>query len=50
MEKSVRENTCVVEVRREANTVEAIKAALVEREAGNLGRLVSSALWMRIER
>lgn len=37
MLKSVRENTCVVEGRREASTVEAIRAALVERDAGNLG-------------
>lgn len=32
----MREKTCVVEGRREARTVEAIRAALVEREAGNL--------------
>lgn len=36
MEKRVREKTCVVEGRREARTVEAMRAALVEREAGNL--------------
>lgn len=38
MLKSVREKTCVVEGRREASTVEAMRAALVEREAGNLYR------------
>ena len=32
----MREKTCVVEGRREARTVEAMRAALVEREAGNL--------------
>ena len=32
----MREKTCVVLVRREARTVEDIRAALVEREAGNL--------------
>ena len=37
MLKSVRENTCVVEGRREASTVEAMRAAFVERDAGNLG-------------
>jgi hypothetical protein len=36
MEKRVREKTWVVEVKREASTVEAIKAALVDSEAGNL--------------
>jgi hypothetical protein len=36
MEKRVIEKTWVVEVRREARTVEAINAALVERDAGNL--------------
>lgn len=36
MLKSVRLNTWVVEGRREARTVLAIRAALVEREAGNL--------------
>lgn len=36
MEKRVREKTCVVEGRRDARTVEAMRAALVEREAGNL--------------
>lgn len=38
MLKRVRENTCVVEGSREASTVDAISAALVEREAGNLSR------------
>lgn len=37
MLKSVREKTCVVDGRREARTVEAMRAALVERDAGNLG-------------
>jgi len=32
----VRLKTCVVEVSREASTVEAIRAAFVEREAGNV--------------
>lgn len=36
MEKSIRLNTWVVEGSREARTVEAITAAFVEREAGNL--------------
>ena len=36
MLKRVREKTCVVLGRREARTVEAIRAALVEREAGKL--------------
>jgi len=36
MEKSVNENTCVVDVSREASTVEAMSAALVDKEAGNL--------------
>jgi 5S rRNA maturation endonuclease (ribonuclease M5) len=36
MEKRVNEKTCVVEGRRDASTVEAMSAALVEREAGNL--------------
>lgn len=45
MLKRVREKTWVVEGRREARTVEAIRAAFVERDAGNLngergGRLV----------
>lgn len=38
IEKRVREKTCVVEGRREARTVEAMRAALVDREAGNLYR------------
>jgi hypothetical protein len=41
MEKRVREKTCVVELRREAKTVDAIRAALVDREAGNLYRAMS---------
>ena len=36
MEKRVRLKTCVVEGRREASTVEAMSAAFVESEAGNL--------------
>lgn len=36
MENSIKLNTCVVDGRREASTVDAITAALVEREAGNL--------------
>lgn len=36
IENRVSEKTWVVDVRREARTVDAIKAALVEREAGNL--------------
>jgi 5S rRNA maturation endonuclease (ribonuclease M5) len=36
MENRVSEKTCVVEGRRDASTVEAMRAALVEREAGNL--------------
>jgi len=38
MENRVRLNTCVVEGRREANTVDAINAAFVERDAGNSWR------------
>jgi hypothetical protein len=37
IEKRVREKTWVVDVSREASTVEAMRAALVERESGNLG-------------
>lgn len=40
MLKRVREKTWVVLGRREARTVEAIRAALVEREAGNLEEAV----------
>jgi hypothetical protein len=36
MEKSVKENTCVVDGRREARTVEAIIAEFVEIDAGSL--------------
>jgi hypothetical protein len=36
MENSVREKTCVVDERRDASTVEAMSAAFVESEAGNL--------------
>ena len=36
MENNVNENTCVVDGRRDASTVDAISAAFVEREAGNL--------------
>ena len=36
MLKRVRLKTCVVDGRREASTVEAMSAALVESEAGNL--------------
>jgi hypothetical protein len=36
MEKSVRENTCVVEGSREASTVDAIIAEFVEMDAGSL--------------
>ena len=36
IEKSVREKTWVVELRREASTVEAMRAAFVESDAGNL--------------
>ena len=35
MEKSIKLNTCVVEGKREASTVDAITAALVDKEAGN---------------
>ena len=37
MLKSVNEKTCVVEVSREASTVEAIKAALVDKDEGKGG-------------
>jgi hypothetical protein len=36
MLKSVREKTCVVDGSRDASTVEAMRAALVESDAGNL--------------
>lgn len=36
IENNVSEKTCLVEVRRDARTVDAMRAALVEREAGNL--------------
>ena len=37
MLKSVNEKTCVVEVSREASTVEAIRAALVDKDEGKGG-------------
>lgn len=36
MENNVNEKTCVVEGSRDASTVDAISAAFVDREAGNL--------------
>jgi len=36
MEKRVKEKTCVVDVRRDASTVDAMSAALVDKDAGNL--------------
>ena len=38
MEKSVSEKTCEVEGSLDARTVDAMRAAFVEREAGNLWR------------
>jgi hypothetical protein len=36
MENNIRLNTCVVDGSRDASTVDAITAAFVDREAGNL--------------
>lgn len=41
MLNSVRLKTCVVEGRRDASTVEAERAAFVDRDAGNLIMLIS---------
>ena len=48
MLNSVREKTEVVERRRDARTVEAIRAALVEREAGNLDHTVQSLIQVKV--
>lgn len=44
IEKSVKLNTCVVDGKRDANTVEAITAAFVDREAGNFAAPALSPL------
>lgn len=44
MEKRVREKTWVVLGKRDASTVEAIRAALVESDAGNLSLSAYSSL------
>lgn len=47
--KSVNEKTCVVEVRREASTVDAMSAAFVDRDDGKGGARAASLTGARVE-
>jgi hypothetical protein len=49
MLKSVNEKTWVVEVRREASTVEAIRAALVDKDEGKGGARAASLTGASVE-
>lgn len=49
MLNSVNEKTCVVEVRREASTVEAMSAAFVDKEDGKGGARTASWTGARVE-